>query len=94
VTMLISTHQYEELVNVLDQVSVIHKGREFLHGGAEQIFSRIKELNAIGLKAPLSAWIAEGLRSKGWPLSQDIASLPILELELDAIASGKKDEPI
>ena len=94
VTMLISTHQYEELVNVLDQVSVVHQGKDILHGGAEQIFSRIKELNAVGLRAPLSARIAEGLRSKGWPLPQDIASLPRLELELDAITSGKKDESI
>jgi energy-coupling factor transport system ATP-binding protein len=94
ITMLISTHQYEELVNVLDQVSVIHQGKDILHGGAEQLFSQVKELNAVGLRAPLATRIAEGLRSKGWPLSQDIASLPRLELELDAILSVRTNEPI
>jgi energy-coupling factor transport system ATP-binding protein len=85
ITMLISTHQYEELVNMLDQVSVIHKGKDILHGSSEQLFSQVEELNAIGLRAPLTAQIAEGLRSKGWPLSQDIASLPRLELELNTV---------
>ena len=94
ITMLISTHQYEELVNVLDQVSVIHQGKDILHGGAEQLFSQVKELNAVGLRAPLVTQIAKGLRSKGWPLSQDIASLPRLEFELDAILSVRTDEPI
>jgi energy-coupling factor transporter ATPase len=85
ITILISTHLYEELVNVLDQVSVIHHGKAILHGGAEQLFSQVKELNAVGLRAPLVTLIAEGLRSKGWPLSLDIASLPKLERELSAI---------
>jgi len=85
ITMLISTHQYEELVNMLDQVSIIHRGKDILHGSSEQLFSQVEELNAIGLRAPLTTHIAKELRSKGWPLSQDIASLPKLELELDAI---------
>lgn len=85
ITMVISTHQYEELVNVLDCASVIHQGKDILHGSSEQLFSQIKDLNAIGLKAPLAANIAKELRSKGWPLSRDIASLPRLELELNAI---------
>jgi len=84
-TMLISTHQYEELVNVLDQVSVIHHGKDILHGDSGQLFSQARELDAVGLRVPLAAQIAEGLRSKGWPLSRAIASLPRLELELDAI---------
>ena len=88
VTMLISTHQYEELVKVLDQVSVIHQGKDILHGNSEQLFSQARELNAVGLRAPLAVRIAEGLRSKSWPLSRAIASLPRLELELDAIFFG------
>ena len=88
-TILISTHQYEELVNVLDQVSIIHHGKEILHGSARQLFGQVKKLNTIGLKAPLATYIAEGLRSKDWPLSQDIASLHRLELELDAILSKR-----
>ena len=89
-TMLISTHQYEELVAVLDQVSIIHHGRAVLHGSSEQLFSQNKELKAVGLRAPLTALIAERLRNKGWPISQSIASLPRLELELDTIFSENK----
>lgn len=88
-TILISTHQYEELVKVLDQVSVIHLGKDILHGNSEQLFSQAEELDAMELRAPLAAQIAEGLRSKGWPLSRAIASLPRLELELDAILAER-----
>ena len=84
-TLLISTHQYEEVVDVLDQVSVIHHGKDILHGVAEQLFSREDDLNTIGLRVPLVAHIAGNLRRKGWPLAEDIASLPKLEYELKDI---------
>jgi len=73
------------VVDVLDQVSVIHHGKDILHGGAEQLISREDDLNTIGLRVPLVAHIAGNLRRKGWPLAEDIASLPKLEYELKDI---------
>ena len=84
VTLLISTHQYEELIELLDEVSVIHKGKDTFHGDAEEVFSQVSALEETGLKAPLPALIANQLRQKGWPLAEQTASFRSLETQLES----------
>lgn len=86
-TLLISTHQYDELIPILQEVSMIDHGHNVLHGKAEAVFSQTSAMEAAGLKAPLAARIAAELRRKGWPLSKPTASLESLEMELHSLPS-------
>jgi energy-coupling factor transporter ATPase len=90
VTMLISTHQYEDLVELLDRVSILHQGKDMLHGNADQIFSQMQTLSSIGLKAPLAARIADRLRNQGWPLAPEVSSFSRLEIALETLLSKGK----
>jgi ABC-type multidrug transport system ATPase subunit len=87
-TLLISTHQYEELIELFDQVSVIDHGRDAFCGSSEEVFSQVDELTQVGLKAPLPALVAEQLRQKGWPLTEQIASFSSLENQLESLTRG------
>jgi len=88
-TLLISTHQYEEIIPMLESVSVIHNGTDSLHGNPEAIFSQVLELEQTGLKAPLAVQIASDLRKLGWPIVDQAVSLPLLESQLSLIARGE-----
>ncbi len=92
-TLLISTHQYDELVEILDHVSVIHRGKDRLHG-SDHAFSQVEELEALGLQAPLAARAAAALRSKGWPLPPGITTLAYLEESLELLSGRRADEPV
>ena len=94
VTLLISIHQYDELTEVFDQASVLSKGRDLIHGSCGRVFSDITGLEKAGLEAPLSAFTAEALREKGWPLSEHIAALSDLENELENLLDGRPYEPV
>ena len=88
-SLLISTHQYEELLPILQDVSLLYRGRDFLHGEAQNVFSQSAKLEEAGLKAPLAAQIAENLRQKGWPLPGPIASLEKLTAALAELTPGR-----
>ena len=87
-TILVSTHQYEEIIPILDGVSVIFRGKDALQGSPGQVFSQTQKLEQVGLKAPLAAKIAQQLIKKGWPLDPRTASLPAIEKQLAAIDAG------
>lgn len=88
-TLLISSHQYEELIPILDRVSVLYKGKDIMHGETDKVFSQIHPLEQAGLKAPLSALIAQQLRKNGWPITESTASLPSIERQLAALVKGE-----
>lgn len=90
ITLLISTHQYEELLPIMESVSVIHKGKDITHGRTNRVFSQIQDLENVGLKAPLGALIAEKLHKKGWPINPDSVSLSSIERQLAILSESGK----
>lgn len=82
-TICISTHQYEELAPILDYVSIIQDGKDIQHGPANWVLGQVDAMEAAGLKAPLAAQIAKGLREKGWLLDSDINNIQSLEKALE-----------
>lgn len=74
-TLVISTHQYEEILGMLDHVSLLASGRDKLHGSPGEVFSNESVLQANGLEMPLVARVADGARKKGWPLPTNIIQI-------------------
>lgn len=77
VAVIAITHYMEEVL-AADRVAVINDGEIAITGTPAEIFSRIKEIKAMGLELPLAAYIAEKLREKGF----DIPSSVMTEEEL------------
>ena len=77
VAVIAITHYMEEVL-AADRVAVINDGEIAITGTPAEIFSRMKEIKAMGLELPLAAYIAEKLREKGF----DIPSSVMTEEEL------------
>jgi energy-coupling factor transporter ATPase len=86
-TILVSTHQYEEILPLIDWVSAINNGKDCFHGNSEFAFSQIEALEQIGLRAPLPARIAARLIQLGWPIMRETATFASLEHQLANLTS-------
>ena len=67
-TLVVSSHQMDDLAGLVDAATLMSGGRDVLDGPAELIFEREEDLLASGLEAPVAARAALELRRKGWPL--------------------------
>ena len=88
-TLTISTHQFEGVIELMDEISVMAKGKDLVHGTPGIIFSDNSNLEATGIKAPLIASIVSQLRHLKWPISTEIVSLAELESSLSSILVGE-----
>lgn len=86
-TILVSTHQYEEILPLVDYVSAIDDGKDCSHGDPDFVFSRNETLEQIGLRAPLPARIAAQLIQLGWPIMRDTATFASLEHQLASLTN-------
>lgn len=71
ITIVYITHYMTEAL-AADRVVVMEKGHIRFMGTPRQVFSRVDELEALGLEAPLAAKVASELRKGGAKLSPDI----------------------
>jgi energy-coupling factor transport system ATP-binding protein len=75
VTLVVSTHQFEGLVEELDMISVLARGADQLHGRPEEIFSDDHVLRSANLFPPLAARLSKQFIDNGWPLPSVVVSL-------------------
>ncbi len=75
VTLVVSTHQFEGLVEELDMISVLARGADQLHGRPEEIFSDDHVLRSANLFPPLAARLSKQFIDNGWPLPSVAVSL-------------------
>ena len=71
VTIICITHFMDEAVNA-DRIFVMKKGRIFMQGDPEEIFSREEEIKQAGLMLPVICQLASKLRSLGMDLPPGI----------------------
>ncbi len=71
ITIVYITHYMTEAL-AADRVVVMDKGHIRFSGTPREVFSRVDELEALGLEAPLAAKIASELRKSGVKLPRDI----------------------
>lgn len=71
ITVILITHFMDEAVQA-DRIVIMDKGKIFLDGTPEQVFSNVGRIRAINLDVPLAVEIAENLRSRGVDVPRDI----------------------
>jgi energy-coupling factor transport system ATP-binding protein len=76
-TLVIVSHNMEELAEICDRLYVISDGRTVMTGTPGQVFNRAGELRTLGLDAPDVTLIADRLKAAGWlPPEIEIYKLP------------------
>jgi energy-coupling factor transport system ATP-binding protein len=82
VTIILVTHDMEEVALMAEQVAVLDKGRLIMEGTPREIFNRADELNAIGLGVPAPAELMHKLRALGKKVRTDVLTTAEAEEEI------------
>lgn len=88
-TVVWITHFMEEAA-VADRVIVLDKGAVAMDGKPEEIFTRVREIKALGLDVPPMAEMALKLREAGLPLPDGILTVSDMAKELKKILCPSK----
>jgi energy-coupling factor transport system ATP-binding protein len=87
VTIILVTHDMEEVALMAEQVAVLDKGRLIMEGKPREIFNRADELNAMGLGVPAPAELMHKLRALGKKVSADVLTTAEAEEEIARLLS-------
>lgn len=76
-TVIIVSHHVDEISTLVDRVIVLFRGKKYLDGPVREVLTRVEELTAIGLEAPVVTEVLHGLKKRNWPISE--TALPVQE---------------
>lgn len=71
-TVILVSHSMEEVVRFADRVVVMHNGEIKMEGEPRKIFTKVEELNEMGLDVPQILKVFLKLRKLGFPARVDI----------------------
>ena len=83
--VLLVTHSMDDAARIADRLIVFHEGTIAMDGMPEEVFSRQRELTAMGLDVPQSAAIAQALRERGADIPGSIYTLEQLKAAVAAL---------
>lgn len=87
-TVLLVTHNMEEIARSVDRIVIISKGVIVLSGTPGEVFSNTEKLAEPGLAAPKASQIVSRLREYGLPVDRKIYTIEQLRKALGEIKSG------
>lgn len=88
-TILLVTHNMEEIAELTDRVMVMDKGEVVLNGKPEYVFSHIEMLEKLNLRVPQSAYVAYLLRQRGVNIPANAITLSAVKREIITALLGK-----
>jgi len=77
-TLLVSSHEMADIAALTKTVTVMDAGRTPVQGPLAEVFADGEGLAHRGLTQPVVTQIAEGLRTRGWPLPSGITDIAVL----------------
>lgn len=91
-TVILISHSMDDVARLTKRLLVLHQGRIVLKGDTRQVFMQYAEkLQEFGLDIPTVTKLILRLRSKGWPLRQDIFTVDEARDEiLKVLRKGQK----
>ena len=81
-TIILVSHNMDDVASMASHVLVMDKGCLAMDGTPQEVFSRGKELAAIGLSRPAAAEFAEMLVSRGIKLNTNVLTMDDIEEEI------------
>ena len=89
VTLVISSHNMDEIALLADSLTLMSAGKDVLSGSAGMVFEQVERLKSLGLEPPATVQAANALRRRGWPLPEGILLADQLALELRRVLSAQ-----
>lgn len=77
-TIVLSSHQMEDMAVLADGITVMQAGRDMLHGTTAEVFAEGVLIRSLGLDTPLVVQAGERLAALGWPLPGAMVRLEAL----------------
>jgi len=93
-TLVLSSHQMEDLALLARRLTVFEKGRDVMSGTTGDVFDQADALREYSLEPPAAAQVAQALRARGWPVAPGITGLGELERSLKCLPDRRADERI
>jgi energy-coupling factor transport system ATP-binding protein len=92
-TIVMTTHETEEILRLADQILVLDQGQTVLQGKPGEVFSRPAELEAAGVKTPALTLIESTLvRLDGWRADDSSRQEAQFDLTLSKVAERIRHE--
>lgn len=89
ITVVLVTHDMEEVAHRAHRVTVLHQGQIAMEGTPKEVFTRGRELKKIGLSSPFATELAEALQENGLPVEDNVITLQEAEREVEKILKGR-----
>jgi energy-coupling factor transport system ATP-binding protein len=87
-TLVISSHYMEDLVDLAENLTLLKSGKDVLSGSSSTVFSNQELLDQAGLEPPLVTRVGLRLRQLGWPLPEGVIHAQDLESLLEQTRQG------
>lgn len=87
-TMVISSHHMEDIAELSENLTVLARGKDQMTGSTASVFHEVERIGELGLEAPLVPQAAAVMRTKGWPLQEDLLRTAELVEDLIRIQEG------
>ncbi len=95
-TVVLVSHQMEDVARLADRVAVLHQGRLLATGTPRQVFAQAEMLQGVGLGVPVVTRVMHLLRARGYRVPVDVVTLEeaqevigrLLSSEYEAFATG------
>lgn len=88
-TTILVSHSMEDVADLADVVIVMHQGKAVMQDVPKVIFSRVEELEAMGLASPQVTYLMRRLKAEGFALDADIIHVrEAAEAILASLAKG------
>lgn len=92
VTLILSSHEMEDIAALTDDVTVLSAGTVVLDGSTARVFSQDQQLRDWGLEVPVVTQVSEGLRSRGWPLPAGLVDAEHLRAALEQLMERAEED--
>ena len=89
-TVVLSSHQMEDLAALTQRLTVLDQGTTVLSGSVHEVFAQGSRLRALGLETPVVTQLVEGLRERGWPLPTGMVRVAALERALQQVVEATR----
>ncbi len=75
ITVLLISHNMEDMAELADRIVVLRKGTVCMEGTPAEVFSRARELEEVSLAVPEVTYLMADLRAKGYPADPAVTTV-------------------
>lgn len=88
ITIIIVSHSMEDVAKLASRIIVMSKGKCVLDGTPEYVFSKVDELESIGLAVPQVTYLVRELKKRGINIPQNIFTIEQAKAEILKLLRG------